>query len=62
MPFDDLVEDRVLRCLERVEALLHDLGSLTADTDRQQRQQIATEMRRELEAAEKALRAMHDPR
>jgi hypothetical protein len=60
MPSDDVVQSLVLSCLERVENLLNDLDRLASDPNgEQQRQQIQADMRRELEAAEKAIRANH---
>jgi hypothetical protein len=62
MPSDDVLQALVLSCLERVENLLNDLDRLASDPNRhQQRQQIQADMRRELEATEKAFRANHGP-
>ena len=61
MPSDDMVQALVLSCLERFETLLNDLGRLAADPHgHQQLQRVQAEMRRELNAAEEALRE-HDP-
>jgi len=62
MPLGEAVEARVLTCLERVEKLLDDLDRLAADpSGRPQHQRLQAEMRRELESAEKAIKAAHDP-
>jgi len=60
MSLDDTLEDRLLACLERMETLLNDLDRLADDAEGQEHQQIRAEMRRELEAAEKAIRAIQD--
>jgi len=61
MSLDDTVADRLLARLERVETLLNDLDRLADDSDEQeQHQRIRAEMRRELEAAEKEIGAIHD--
>jgi len=61
MSLDDTVADRLLARLERVETLLNDLDRLADDSDEQeQHQRIRAAMRRELEAAEKEIGAIHD--